>query len=113
MVVDDNEDLLYIFKTFLSKQGFIVKVSHSCEQALNIISSFLPDIIFLDINLGDDDGRQVCLKIKAIAQFLHTPVILISAIANESSSSQEYKASGFLAKPLSYPAILQTIAAHT
>ena len=52
MVVDDEKDLLAVVKGFLKKAGYDVAVTTSCDEGLNILQSFKPDIIYMDINVG-------------------------------------------------------------
>src|ERR1700744_3484816 len=79
LVVDDDTDLLATMKVYLRRQGYEVAVTTSCDEGLQIFTSFKPDLVFLDMNVGDQDGREMCLIIKSRAEFRHIPVVLISA----------------------------------
>ena len=79
LIVDDDEDLLTNMKSFFKRNGYHVVVTKSCDEGLDIFYSFQPDLVLLDINVSDQDGREMCKKIKSHAKFQHIPVILISA----------------------------------
>lgn len=99
MVVDDEKDLLALVKGYLKRASYDVAVTTSCADGLDILNSFKPDLIYLDINVGNEDGRQMCKQIKSLAENKHIPVILISANDEALSTYKEYEATGILKKP--------------
>jgi CheY-like chemotaxis protein len=109
MVVDDDKDLLANMKAFISRQGCDVAVTSSCEEGMDILRSFKPDLIFMDINVGDEDGREMCRSIKALAEYQHIPVILHSANHEALKQYQDYGANAFLNKPFPLSAVMKVI----
>src|ERR1700742_5358682 len=107
MVVDDEIDLLALVKGYLKRAGYEVAVTTSCKEGLTILTSFQPDLIFLDINVGTEDGREMCKQIKSMAEHRHIPVILISANDDALSTYQEYQADAILKKPLQLSQLLK------
>jgi len=99
MVVDDETDLLAGIKGFLERAGYSVAVTTTCKEGVDILASFNPDIIFLDINVGNEDGREMCRHIKSLADHKHIPIVLISANDDDLKTYQEYDANSFLKKP--------------
>lgn len=102
LIVDDDEDLLISLKALFKRNGFDIAVTTSCAEGLLIMHSFKPDIIFLDLNVGDEDGREMCLKIKEDADIKHIPVILISADHEGLKQYNLYGATSFVEKPLQF-----------
>lgn len=109
LVVDDDKDLLANMKSFLAKQGYEVAVTTTCQQGLQLLLSFQPDLIFLDVNVGDEDGREMCRQIKSQAEYEHIPVLLISARHEELLLYNKYGASAFLKKPFELPVLMDTL----
>jgi DNA-binding response OmpR family regulator len=109
MVVDDDKDLLANMKAFLRKEGYEVAVTTSCDEGSEILHSFQPDLIFLDINVGDDDGREMCKKIKAQAEYEHVPVILISANHEALKLYKDCGANSFINKPFPLSSVGNTV----
>jgi CheY-like chemotaxis protein len=59
LVVDDNTDAAVSLATLLRLQGHEVRVAHDGAAALALASSFLPDMVFLDIGMPQMDGYEV------------------------------------------------------
>ena len=102
LIVEDATDLMDLLKSKLSKNGYQVKATISCEEGLEIFYEFLADVIILDVNVDGEDGRDVCKQIRTHADFQHIPVIMISANDSALLSYQEYGASDILKKPFRF-----------
>jgi DNA-binding response OmpR family regulator len=109
LVVDDDKDLLANMKVFLKLQGYNVAATTSCNEGLDILHSFQPDLIFLDINVGDEDGREMCRKIKGQAEYQHIPVILISANHEDLKTYLDYGANAYLKKPFALSGLINNL----
>ena len=75
-LVEDDENLNLILKTYLEKEGWKVLNFFSGEEALNFIG-VKTDLWILDIMLPNISGYQLIKKIKEVDE--NTPVIFISA----------------------------------
>ena len=106
LLVDDDEDILLLTKTYFEFKGHVVRTSATCRDAWKILADFRPDIIFLDINVGDEDGREFCQQLKREAAWLNVPVYFISARQEEANRYQRYGASGFFEKPFELSELL-------
>ncbi len=99
LVVDDDADLLEMVDIALSKQGFTTSTINNGKHFFNKVESFRPDIILLDIFLGDADGRKLCHRLKETATSQDIPVILYSAGHVSGSSIERSLANAFVSKP--------------
>ena len=109
LIVDDEEDILMVLKSYLSAKGYDVKTTLTCEHALEVFYIFKPDLVLLDVNVGKSDGRVMCKMIKAQAAYQHVPVILMSADLNNLLSYSDYGAISIMEKPFNLPLVLATI----
>src|ERR1700712_2343142 len=98
VVVDDEPDILHLVSMSLSKKGYEVKTAKSKTEFLELLPSFKPDLIILDVMLGADNGRDICKEIKA-AEHRHIPIILYSAVAHMLANFEECNANDTLEKP--------------
>lgn len=109
LIIDDDEDLLVSMKTLFSKNGFDIAVTISCNEGFSILNSFKPDLIFLDMYVGDEDGRAMCKRIKEDAEHRHIPIIFISADHEALKLYNEYGATSFVGKPLDFSKLLYIV----
>jgi DNA-binding response OmpR family regulator len=109
LIVDDDTDLLASLKSYLTKKGYDVTTTTTCNEGLDILYAVSPHLVLLDINVGNEDGRTMCMKIKNTAESEHIPIILISANHQALARYQEYGANGSLPKPFELPVLLDTI----
>ncbi len=77
LIVDDEENIRYLASTALRLDGWTVEVSETGHDALTKVAVFRPDVIVLDVMLGDADGFEVCDLLRRRA--FTTPVIFLTA----------------------------------
>src|SRR5690349_6595130 len=98
LVVEDDEDILFVVSRLLKKNDFEVIALSDCKNAVNTAMKLHPDLILMDINLGSCDGREICLNLK-VKQLFTIPIILFSANCELEPTTAHYKADGFIQKP--------------
>ena len=109
LVVDDDKDLLEMVEMTLSRLGYHITTLGKGSGFINIVESLRPDIILLDIFLGDSDGRTLCHKMKLQPAYENIPVILYSAGYVSLSTIEHSKADEFMIKPFEIKQLLEKI----
>ncbi|TMI94943.1 MAG: response regulator [Bacteroidetes bacterium] len=109
LVVDNDKDLLEMMEMSLSRLGYDITTLAKGSGFLSIIESIRPDIILLDIFLGDADGRNLCYQMKLHPAYQNIPVILYSAGHISFSTIQKSKADEFIVKPFEIDQLLGKI----
>ncbi len=100
LIVDDDLDILEVIGLILESEGYEVELVSNGQQIFDHISQFNPDLIILDVMLGDMDGREICRNIKNSEGTLHIPIIMISATHNMAESiKKSCKPDDFIEKP--------------
>jgi DNA-binding response OmpR family regulator len=99
LVVDDDEDLLEMVTLVFMSRGMEVSSLNRGSGFLETVEQEKPDIIIMDIFLGDADGRDLCRKYKESANAHSLPVILYSAGNIPPASIESSRADDFLQKP--------------
>ena len=77
--VDDNEASLYVKSRVLRRAGFQVIETDRGNQVLSLLATHQPDLVLLDVNLGDSSGYDICRAIKSDPHYASTIVVQISA----------------------------------
>jgi len=110
LAVDDDKDILEVLQFILEDSGYEVDTLSDGHYLFEKIKANEPDLILLDIMLGNLDGRQLCKDIKARQETHDIPVVLISASHNVSASMNQSGApDAFIAKPFDINELLDTI----
>lgn len=99
LIVDDNNDILWVVEIILKRYGFEVISTLKGEEVLAKTIEYKPDLILLDVFLSGVDGIDVCNTLKSNPETKDTPVIMISAHTNFKEIQKFCKADDFIAKP--------------
>jgi DNA-binding response OmpR family regulator len=83
LLIDDDEDLISIFTSALSRDSFEVVSATTGQEGLDKIKSEKPDIVLLDQVLPDISGNEILKSIKADSETKNIPVILLSNFSQE------------------------------
>jgi DNA-binding NarL/FixJ family response regulator len=77
LIVDDNQPFLDAARLLLEREGVaVVGVATTSAEALRLEEELRPDVVLVDIRLGDESGFD-------LAQRLSGTVILISTLAHQ------------------------------
>jgi DNA-binding response OmpR family regulator len=99
LVVDDERDFLDVACMILQEHGFKVEGIANPDDILPAIKNFKPDLILMDIKMGNFDGRKTCAEIKESPDTSHIKIILNSAFTDAKYFYQKYHADDFILKP--------------
>lgn len=99
LIVDDNNDILWVVEIILKRYGFEVISTLKGEEVLSKTLEYKPDLVLLDVFLSGVDGIDVCNTLKSNPKTKDTPVIMISAHTNFKEIQKFCKADDFIAKP--------------
>ncbi|MDP6475481.1 MAG: response regulator, partial [Alphaproteobacteria bacterium] len=102
LVVDDIPVNVRLLEAKLSAEYYDVITANSGAEALEIIKSEPPDIVLLDVMMPEMDGFEVCRRIKADPATALLPVIMVTALNEQSDrvTGLEAGADDFLTKPV-------------
>jgi two-component system response regulator (stage 0 sporulation protein F) len=89
-------DLLY---NFFHNRGFYVSVAHSGEEALKIVNSDRPDIIFLDISMKGMSGIEVLERVKRIDKTIKVIMVTVHSEKEMVAKAKELGADEYVTKP--------------
>ena len=111
LVIDDDANLNKLLKVCLEEAGsYEVGSETRAEQALSKTREFKPDLILLDVVLGDMDGGEVASRIKDNPETKDIPIVFLTGVITE-DEVQGGTIGGypFLAKPVSTDKLIQKI----
>ena len=111
LLVEDNEMNRDMLGRRLQRQGFAVCFAVDGPSGVAMASEELPDLILMDIALGDMDGWEVTRLIKANPKTTRIPIIALTAHASatDRDASKEAGCSEYDTKPIDLPRLLGKI----
>ncbi len=107
LVVDDEESIRYSFETFLVNEGYEVACAPDLGTGLALVASQVPDLIFSDIILKDDNGLKLLEKVNELGLF--SPVIMITGQPSIDTAAEAVRlgAYDYMVKPIVKESLLR------
>jgi DNA-binding response OmpR family regulator len=102
LVVDDHRDSADSLAMLLKAMGHEVERAYDGEQAIELASKILPELILLDIGMPRMDGFETCRRIKAESWSERTRVVALTGWGQD-EDRRKSRAAGFdhhLVKPV-------------
>lgn len=117
LVVDDKAHLLRLMRMILEDERYQVSVLQEGKDAFEYIRENLPDLVILDLKLGEASGQDILEAIKSDPVTADIPVIIYTAAVLEAeelsdlaaSNPNHYRSVMVLQKPFELDALLAMI----
>jgi DNA-binding response OmpR family regulator len=113
MIIDDEPDSVKLVTIRLKSAGYDVISSTTCDDALRMLETELPDLILLDVIMPGKDGYELCNEIKSEEKMRHIPIILFTAKADQKShlktNAEFIAADDYILKPFDPANLLEKI----
>ncbi len=92
LLVDDDEVVLLLTSLALRDRGFQVTEAQSGELALELLATWVPDIIVLDAMMPGLDGFATCVAIRAMPGLDAVPLLMLTGLDDDASVAHAYEA---------------------
>ncbi len=102
LIVEDNEQNIYLETFMLEQQGFDVIQARNGQQGLELAVSEQPDLILLDIQLPVMDGYEVARRLKQAMETKSIPIAAVTsyAMAGDREAVLAAGCEGYIEKPI-------------
>jgi DNA-binding response OmpR family regulator len=109
-MVEDEESISEPFARALARVGFRTSVARTGSEAIELASTLAPDVVLLDLALPDQDGRDVCRRLR---QGSDVPIIMVTASGalTDRVVGLELGADDYVVKPFSVAEVVARIRA--
>jgi two-component system, cell cycle response regulator DivK len=113
LLVEDNEMNRDMLGRRLQRHGFELCFAVDAPSGIAMASTELPDLILMDIALGEMDGWEATRRIKSNPATAEIPIIALTAhaLASDRDKSVEVGCADFDTKPVDMPRLLAKISA--
>jgi two-component system response regulator RegX3 len=110
LFVEDEDAISAPFSRALEREGFEPVIARTVSEALELAGRVEPDLVLLDLNLPDGDGRDVC---RALRRDSDVPIVMLTARGTEMDRvvGLEMGADDYVVKPFSGAEVISRIRA--
>jgi len=101
LVVDDDQQIVRLARSFLEQAGFSVFVAYDGETAMQTIRREHPDLVVLDLMLPTPDGWEITRRIRADKKLFTIPILMLTARVEDADkiAGLQLGADDYLTKP--------------
>lgn len=111
LVVDDDPQIRKMLSTVLEDENYKVMECENGKGAARLSASARPDLILLDLNLPDMDGREV---VKSLREWCQAPIIILSSRSADEDVIELLRlgADDYVIKPFNFDLLLARMGVH-
>ena len=110
LVVDDNDDVLELFRRYLVPHGYHVLTARSVPEALELAERIHPYAITVDLMLPGQDGWDLLQILLNRSDTRQIPIIVCSVL-KQKELALSLGATAFLEKPVTEEMLLSSLSA--
>jgi len=112
LIVEDNELNMRLFNDVLQAVGYQTLQTGDGTEAVELAERHRPDLILMDMRLPGISGMEATHLIKERPELSHIPIVAVTASALKGDEERILAGGcdGFIAKPISIPSFLATVA---
>jgi CheY-like chemotaxis protein len=102
LVIEDNEQNLYLLTFVLEKSGYVVVAARNGVDGIDMACRERPAVILLDIQLPVMDGYEVARKLRKTEEARCIPIVAVTsyAMVGDREKALESGCTGYLEKPI-------------
>jgi two-component system, chemotaxis family, chemotaxis protein CheY len=110
LVVEDEGLIATVVATTLTDEGYQVQMAGDGRTAFDLLRSWSPCLILLDIMMPVMDGQVFLEKLWTMQELSVVPVVLISAVHGPMLSDVSIRVADVLRKPFDLDHLVETVA---
>ena len=108
LVVEDAADALYLYEKTLAASAFQIYPARTMRDAEHALQNLTPEIVVLDILLGDEEAWDLLIRMKRDARLTTVPVVVVTSLS-EREKAAALGADVYLPKPIDRRLLLETL----
>lgn len=114
LIIEDNEQNLYLLTFLLVKNGYEVASAMEGPSGIEKARNDPPDLILLDIQLPLMDGYAVARALRTVPSLATVPIVAVTSYAmpGDKEKALESGCTGYIEKPINPETFLQEMECH-
>jgi DNA-binding response OmpR family regulator len=111
LIVEDEENILISLEFLMQEAGYEHRVARTGHEALELVQSFGPNLVLLDVMLPGIDGFEVCQRIRENRELDGMKIIMLTARGRQAevSKGMALGADAYVTKPFSTHRLLDDV----
>ncbi|HXR35758.1 MAG TPA: response regulator [Candidatus Binataceae bacterium] len=117
LIVDDNESNLRLMQAIVDSEGYPVKSATDAQEALEVLQTWQPKLILMDIQMPGIDGLELTRRLKRDPRYRGTVIVALTAYAmkGDEEKARDAGCDGYVTKPIdtrTLPGIIKDYLRH-
>lgn len=114
LVIEDNEQNLYLVKFILEKNGYQVHAAMDGQTGIDLAHQLKPGLILLDIQLPVMDGYAVARNLRSNPQLSGIPIVAVTshAMVGDREKAMAAGCNGYIEKPINPDTFMSEVELH-
>jgi two-component system, cell cycle response regulator DivK len=114
LVIEDNEQNLYLVRFILEKNGYQVHAAMDGQAGIDMANQLKPDLILLDIQLPVMDGYAVAQNLRLNPQLSSIPIVAVTshAMVGDREKAMQVGCNGYIEKPINPDTFMEEVELH-
>ena len=111
LVIEDNEANMRLIRYLLTSKGYEPQGATNAAEALELLKSFRPRLILMDMQLPGMDGYELTRQLKSAPETKDIVIIALTAFAmkGDEEKIREGGCEAYIAKPISVANFLEVV----
>lgn len=111
LIVDDDRGMRYALRNVLEGDGYVVEEAGNGAVALSLCEREMPDLVLMDAMMPVMDGFEACTALRSLAEGVHTPVLIVTALEDEDAIERAFAAGAkdYITKPVHFSVLRQRV----
>jgi len=114
LLVDDIPENIQILHQILNTGEYSFAIASNGEETLQLVKEKIPDLILLDVMMGDMDGFEVCSRLKKDPKTADVPIVFLTAKVEleDKVTGLELGAVDYITKPFEAAEVTARVHTH-
>jgi two-component system, OmpR family, alkaline phosphatase synthesis response regulator PhoP len=111
LIVDDEPNIVLSLEFLMKKEGYEVRSVANGEEAMQVITEKIPDLILLDVMMPRKDGYEVCQELRATPSWKDIKIIMLTAKGRdvEREKGLALGANDYITKPFATQELVEKV----
>jgi DNA-binding response OmpR family regulator len=88
LIADDEPSIVTALEFLLLRAGYEVRVARDGDQTLELVDTYNPDLVLLDVMMPRKSGYEVCTRIRQHPDRRHLKIVMLTAKGRDAEVSK-------------------------